>query len=300
MKAESQNIVYFENLMRFAIDEARTSLREGNSGFGAVIAGPDGVIACAHDTDTTDGDPTAHAEMTAIRLAAGRLGGDLSGCILLATHEPCPMCSTAILWSGISILAYGYSIKEAIEQGRERVDISPREIFDRAGKDVVIHDNILRDECSILYNRDVRADIKLLRNADKARLQVLARGLTERRLRWLADNRQLMDVENEEPLDCAYRIFIEKLGISAAAAPIVCRDRQRIVFHSKNFCPTLEACKILDLDTRFVCRHLTELPTTELVRQIDPRLRFIRNYHKLRPYQDYCEEMFVLEARSME
>jgi tRNA(adenine34) deaminase len=288
-------MVDLEKFMHLAIDEARTSLREGNSGFGAVIAGSGGVIARAHDTDTTTGDPTAHAEMTVIRTAAGRLGGDLSGCMLVATHEPCPMCSTAMLWSGISGLTYGYSIKEAIAQGRKRVDLSPREIFARAGKEIIIYEHVLRDECAVLYNQAVRNDIKLLRHADQARLQVLARGLTERRLRWLAENRQLMEAENEDPLDRAYRIFLQKLDISAAEAPIVRRDQRRIVFHSKNFCPTLEACKILDLDTKFVCRHLTELPTTELVRRIDPRLRFTRNYRKLRPSQDYCEEMFMLE-----
>jgi len=69
----------------------------------------------------------------------------------------------------------------------------------------------------------------------------------------------------------------------------------RIIIHSKNFCPTLEACRILNMDTRFVCRHLTENPTTELIRQLHPRLRFCRNYEKLRPHSAYCEEMIVLE-----
>jgi hypothetical protein len=53
-------------------------------------------------------------------------------------------------------------------------------------------------------------------------------------------------------------------------------------------------CKILNLDTRFVCRHLTEKPTTGLLRQIHPELRFTRNYKKLRPHPPYCEEMIIL------
>lgn len=293
-------MVDLEKLMRLAIDEARTSLREGNSGFGAVIAEFGEIIAHAHDTDTTSGDPTAHAEMTVIRSAAGKLSRDLSGCILVATHEPCPMCSTAILWSGISRLAYGYSIKEAIIQGRERVDLSPREIFSRAGKEIEIQEHVLREECSVLYNQAVRNDIKLLRYADEASLQELAAKLTARRIRWWKKNHQLMEAGNEEPLDKAYRVFLRKLDISAAEAPIICRERRKIVFHSKNFCPTLEACKILKLDTRYICRHLSELPTTELIRQIDPRLRFVRNYNKLRPYRDYCEEMFLLEEKMPE
>jgi tRNA(adenine34) deaminase len=64
-----------------------------------------------------------------------------------------------------------------------------------------------------------------------------------------------------------------------------------IVFHSANFCSTLEACRILELDTRHVCRLYNEKATQELIRQIDPRLRFSRNYEKLRPQSAYCEEM---------
>jgi hypothetical protein len=63
------------------------------------------------------------------------------------------------------------------------------------------------------------------------------------------------------------------------------------MFHSMNFCPTLEACRILGLDTRHVCRKLNENATNILVKQIDTRLNFSRNYDKLRPYSEYCEEM---------
>jgi cytidine deaminase len=84
-----------ENLEKFidiAIAEARTSLKQGNSGFGAVIIQDNNVIAKSHDTDTTSNDPTAHAELSAIRLAAQKTKGDLSYCMLVCTHEPCLMC----------------------------------------------------------------------------------------------------------------------------------------------------------------------------------------------------------------
>jgi hypothetical protein len=58
-----------------------------------------------------------------------------------------------------------------------------------------------------------------------------------------------------------------------------------------NFCPTLEACRILELDTRNVCKKLNENSTGLLIRQLDNRLEFSRNYKKLRPYSEYCEEM---------
>jgi len=96
-----------ETFMVVAIEEAKISLQEGNCGFGAVIAQNGELIAKAHDTEKTGGDSTAHAEMIAIRCASAKLGRNLSGCILITTHEPCPMCATAIIWSGITEIAYG-------------------------------------------------------------------------------------------------------------------------------------------------------------------------------------------------
>jgi tRNA(Arg) A34 adenosine deaminase TadA len=284
-----------EKLMHIAIEEARASLREGNSGFGAVIIkGPD-IIAKAHDTDKTTGDPTQHAEMNVIRSAAGKLGGDLAECILVSTHEPCPMCSTVILWAGISEIAYGYSIKEAIEQGRRRVDLPLKEIFHRAGKEAVIHDNILNNDCAVLYNRAVRDSIDQLRDADEKMLMSLAGDLSKKRLAWFFENCHSFSRKRADALDTGYQVFLKKLGITADQAPIVSRDARRMVLHSKNFCPTLEACKILGLDTRFICRHLTEKPTTDLLRKVHPKLRFSRNYDRLRPRSNSCEEMIIFD-----
>lgn len=284
-----------EKLMHLALEEARISLREGNSGFGAVLSKGGDVIAKAHDTDSTTGDPTAHAEMNVIRSAAGKIGRNLSGCVMISTHEPCPMCSTAMLWSGISEVAYGYSIKEAIKQGRRRVDLPLKEIFKRAGLNVVAHANVLHDACSVLYNRAVRQSIDQLRSADEKKLKQLARDLSAKRAAWFAENCRYFCTEEEDALDAGYRVFLTKLGINKDQAPIISRDHRHLVLHSTNFCPTLEACRILGLDTRFVCRLLTEKPTTELLRRVNPKLRFTRSYEKLRPYSDFCEEMILLE-----
>ena len=142
-----------EEYMDIAIAEAKDSLNEGNSGFGAVIVQDDTVIARAHDTDTTSNDPTAHAELNVIRMAAKMTKGDLSGCLLVATHEPCPMCSTAIVWSGITKIAYGYSIQDSLEQGRKRIDIPCTEIFARSGKAIEVLKGIKKEECGLLYAR---------------------------------------------------------------------------------------------------------------------------------------------------
>lgn len=141
----------------------------------------------------------------------------------------------------------------------------------------------------------MREDIEALRNADERKLAELAQRITEKRIKWFANNQKAKKGSGNSPLITAYRVFLEKLGITEDDAPIVHRDNNRIVIHSKNFCPTLKACTILGLDTRFVCRHLTEKPTTDLMRQIHPNLRFKRNYDKIRPYSAYCEEMIVIE-----
>ena len=78
--------------------------------------------------------------------------------------------------------------------------------------------------------------------------------------------------------------------------PIIKRSDKEIVFHSKNFCPTLEACKILEIDTRKICRKMNENSTHALIKQINSQLSFSRNYEKLRPYTDYCEEMISIET----
>lgn len=275
-----------------AIEEAKKSLREGNSGFGAVVIKENTIISKAHDTDKVSKDPTAHAELTALRLAAGLLEGDFRNCMLVSTHEPCPMCSSAIVWSGITQVAFGYSIKDAIGQGRKRINLGCDELFERAGASIDVICDVKKEECSLLYNTQVRQNIKQLRCADSGRLAELAKMLKENRVRWF--NNQKFQYDSDDLLSAAYRLFLTKLNISAEEAPIVNRQKNMLVIHSKNFCPTLEACKILGLDTRYVCGLLSEEPTQALLQQLDPNLRFKRNYNALRPYKPYCEEMIFL------
>ena len=66
-----------------AVEEAEQSLREGNSGFGAVVVRDNVIVAQAHDTEQSEGDPTAHAELTAIKQAAAHMGRNLGGCLLV-------------------------------------------------------------------------------------------------------------------------------------------------------------------------------------------------------------------------
>ena len=96
--------------MRAAIEEAKLAGDAGEVPVGAVIVCNGEVIASAHNEREALSDPTAHAEVLAIRRAARKLGRRrLSGCTLYVTLEPCPMCAGAILNSRISRVVYGAS-----------------------------------------------------------------------------------------------------------------------------------------------------------------------------------------------
>ena len=283
----------YETYMHVALEEAKKSLRGGNNGFGAAIIKNGVIIALTHDTEETDTDPTAHAEMKAIGKAARITGKNLHGCTLISTHEPCPMCSFALVWSGISTLVYGYSIDDAIKQGRNRIAFGCEDAFARSGKPIEIVKGILWDECSLLYRKDVRDEIKKLRNASDSQLEACNRASAEKRAAWFRETSTNVSSGYKDPKEAAYHLLLKRFGITEKEAPVVEHSSDRIVFHSQNFCPTLEACKILDIDTRFVCRHYNEKSTDSLIKLIDSGLRFERNYEKLRPYFPYCEEMIL-------
>ena len=94
--------------MKIALDEARSAAERGEVPVGAVIAGPEGVIAQAGNRTRELNDPTAHAEILAIRSACAATGSDrLPGAALYVTLEPCPMCAAAISAARIARLYYG-------------------------------------------------------------------------------------------------------------------------------------------------------------------------------------------------
>ncbi|MEQ8186620.1 MAG: nucleoside deaminase [Candidatus Eremiobacterota bacterium] len=287
----------FDKYMKIAIMEAEQSLREGNHGFGAVIVKGNDIISQTHDTDVTDSDPTAHAELKAIRTASSVTGKDLSGSILISTHEPCPMCAGAIVWSKIKRVIYGYGISDAIAEGRERIAITCDEIFSRAGADIEVHKGVLKEETSVLYNRLVREEIKKLRNAGDDLLEKYNEEATGRRIEWYKKNSGKILYNEGDLLEKAYRLLLAKLNIRDIDTPVIKREKDMIMFHSQNFCPTLEACKILNLDTRKICRLYNERATDGLIKQIDSGLCFTRNYEKLRPYTPYCEEMIIVSKK---
>jgi len=98
----------FDALMLAAVEQARRAEGLGDVPIGAVIARDGEIIAATHNRRIIDADPTAHAEMLAIRAAADAVGDwRLSGCTLAVTLEPCAMCAGAIVLARIDHLVYG-------------------------------------------------------------------------------------------------------------------------------------------------------------------------------------------------
>ena len=138
--------------MRRAIASCKRGIAAGQSPFGAAIVRDGKIVAEAHNTVWADSDPTAHAEVNALRLAAKGLGTiDLAGCVLYSTCEPCPMCLAAIHWAKVDRVAFGASIPDAASAGFSELTIRAREMVDRGGSPVVVEGGLLADECAALF-----------------------------------------------------------------------------------------------------------------------------------------------------
>lgn len=107
-----------EELMQRAIELSINSVRNGGGPFGAVIAHKGEIIAEGSNGVTIYNDPTAHAEVTAIRKACEKLGTfDLTGCEIYTSCEPCPMCLGAIYWAHLDKIYYANDRKDAADIG---------------------------------------------------------------------------------------------------------------------------------------------------------------------------------------
>jgi tRNA(adenine34) deaminase len=137
-----------EELMREALVIAKVALSTGDVPVGAIIVNKDGVVVGkGFNEREANNDPTAHAEVVAIRNAAARLQNSrLDGCTLIVTLEPCAMCAGAIAQSRISKLIFGAWDEKAGAVGSVwDVLRDPRSIFK-----VEVTSGVLEDECADL------------------------------------------------------------------------------------------------------------------------------------------------------
>jgi len=142
-----------ESFMRMAIEVARRGITAGQSPFGSCIVDAAGkVIACEHNIVWQATDPTAHAEVTAIRAACGAVQSiDLSGCSIYSTTEPCPMCFSSIHWARIGRIVYGASIADAQAAGFSELTLSNVQLAQMGGARMEISAGVLGREAAALF-----------------------------------------------------------------------------------------------------------------------------------------------------
>jgi len=139
--------------MKYACDCAHQGMSNKEGGpFGAIIVDSLGnVISKGNNRVIIDNDPTAHAEIVAIRKASKKLNNyDLSDLILYTTCEPCPMCLSAIIWSNIKVVYYGMTRKDAEKIGF-RDDVIYDYLKDRDDKLITLN-QIDKDACKGIFN----------------------------------------------------------------------------------------------------------------------------------------------------
>jgi len=146
--------------MQLAIETARKGMNSNQGGpFGAVIVRNGEVIAVAHNEVVGTNDPTAHAEVVAIRRATEKLGRfDISDCELYSTCEPCPMCLSAIHWAGIRKLYFGANRHDAAEGGFD--DELIYQLMDGTADSPLLRPEIVdQRECADLFQEwDAKSD----------------------------------------------------------------------------------------------------------------------------------------------
>jgi guanine deaminase len=143
--------MFQEKFMQKAIQLAKDNIPSGNGPFGAVIVKDGVIIAEASNAVTQTNDPTAHAEINAIRKATEKLKTfDLSGCEIYASCEPCPMCLGAIYWARLDKLYFASGRKEAAKAG-----FSDEFIYDELGKTIrertIPTRQMMQDEGKIVF-----------------------------------------------------------------------------------------------------------------------------------------------------
>jgi tRNA(adenine34) deaminase len=139
--------------MEQALEEARRALEHDDVPVGAVVVRDGEVLARAHNRREADADPSAHAELLALRAAARRLGSwRLDGCTLYVTLEPCTMCAGALVLARLPELVFGADDPKAGAVG-SLYDV-PRD--ERLNHRVAVTSGIMADDCGVLLKRFFR------------------------------------------------------------------------------------------------------------------------------------------------
>jgi len=136
--------------MRSAVDEARRALEHGDIPIGSVVVAGGSIVGSAHNEREGRGDPTAHAEVLALRAAAEAMGTwRLEGATVYVTLEPCPMCAGALVLARVARLVYGpHDPKAGAAYSLYNIVADPR-----LNHSVDITTGVLAEECADLLRR---------------------------------------------------------------------------------------------------------------------------------------------------
>lgn len=134
---------HHHDFMQRAVDIAK----QNSTPFGAAVAMGDSLVACTPNRVDERHDPTAHAEVEAIREACKLTRStDLSGFTLYTTMEPCPMCASAAVWSGLDAIYFGLTIEE-ISSYLPQIHITGKQVVNAGFKDIELHPGFMEEEC---------------------------------------------------------------------------------------------------------------------------------------------------------
>lgn len=150
-----------EYFMKRAIKLSIENIENGGGPFGAVIVKDGVIISESANSVTQDNDPTAHAEINAIRAAGKKLGTfDLSGCEIYSSCEPCPMCLGAIYWAKLDKLYYGNTKTDA-----DKIGFSDDFIYKEFDKNLTERslktENLMREEAIKAFNKWEKSENKI-------------------------------------------------------------------------------------------------------------------------------------------
>ena len=150
-----------EKYMKLAIEEAKKSAKQGQYALGAVVVLDNQVLSIAHTTLHENQDPSAHAEMNAIREASKKVGSRyLKGAWLYTTQEPCPMCTSVAIWAKLEGIVFGAYEKDAIEvfkknsEGKftwRQIEIPCEYVIEKGEPKLKLYKGFMREECIKLY-----------------------------------------------------------------------------------------------------------------------------------------------------
>lgn len=150
-----------EKFMKKAIDLSIESVKNGGGPFGAVIVKDGEIISATSNSVTKNNDPTAHAEVNAIRKASEKLGTfDLSGCEIYSSCEPCPMCLGAIYWARLDKLYFANNKTDA-----KKIGFDDSFIYDEIATDYknrkVKTVQMMREEALVAFKNWQNSDDKI-------------------------------------------------------------------------------------------------------------------------------------------